>query len=79
MGLKRDGVPLVPLRHPRVGTLMVEGTRTEEALGRDWCWGVLGCAGRTRRAGKGSQGEPEKISYKNKSQLLSKRPKNWNH
>lgn len=48
MGLRREGVPLVPLQHPWVGTVMVEGIRTEEPLARDRSWEVLGCAARTR-------------------------------
>lgn len=57
---------------------MVEGIRTEEPLGRDCWWGGLGCAARTRQAGEGCQGEPEKISHGNETLLLSDKPQNWN-
>ena len=64
MGLRREGVPLVPLQHPWVGTLMVEGIRTEEPLGGNSVGGSWGVQPGPGRLGKAVRERPRKFLIK---------------
>lgn len=75
MGLKRDGVPLVLLKHPWVGTLMVEGIRTEEALGRGWCWGFWGVQAGPGGLGKALRESLRKFLIKTSPSYCQRGPK----